>query len=146
MSKAFTRESDDLPDEPVAARQRSPLPPGAKNYVTPQGARRLREELDRLAQAERPRQAASPVNPEARRQLQMLDQNTAPSSDGRVVAPPIGNRNRLCTNRAGDSRGERRNAHLPFRAKRLLFFPLSPNNRAENHEIFQNSSRWPNLS
>ena len=74
MSKAFTRESDDLPEVPVVARHRSPLPPGAKNYLTPDGARRLREELDRLVQVERPRLAASPDNPEAKRQLQELDQ------------------------------------------------------------------------
>src|SRR5438552_6904579 len=74
MSKAFTRESDDLPDVPVVARQPSPLPPGAKNYLTPDGARRLREELDRLVQVERPRQVPSPDNPEAKRQLQVLDQ------------------------------------------------------------------------
>src|SRR5207248_1237924 len=75
--------------DPVKNRPASPRPPGAKNYVTPQGARRMREELDRLVQVERPRQAASPVNPEARRQLQVLDQNDAPSSDGRVVASPF---------------------------------------------------------
>ena len=74
MSKAFTRESDDLPDVPVVARQRSPLPPGVKNYLTPDGAGRLHEELDRLVQVERPRQVASPDNPEAKRQLQVLDQ------------------------------------------------------------------------
>ena len=93
MSKAFTRESDDLPDVPVVARQPSPLPPGAKNYVTPDGARRLREELDRLVQVERPRQAASPDNPEAKRQLHVLDQRIyylqRSLQSAVVVAPPI---------------------------------------------------------
>ena len=51
MSKAFTRESDDAPDLPSPARPRSVLPAGAKNYLTPTGAARLREELDRLTQA-----------------------------------------------------------------------------------------------
>ena len=94
MSKAFTRESDDLPDVPVVARQRSPLSPGAKNYLTRDGARRLREELDRLVQVERPRQRATPDNPEAKRQLQVLDhridylQRSLQSAV--VVAPPIG--------------------------------------------------------
>ena len=53
MSKAFTKESDgededDLPDE-IAG-----LPAGAKNYMTPQGFARLREELNRLMRKERP--------------------------------------------------------------------------------------------
>lgn len=53
MSKAFTKESDgedddDLPDE-IAG-----LPAGAKNYMTPQGFDRLREELMTLMRKERP--------------------------------------------------------------------------------------------
>jgi len=92
MSKAFTRESDDLPEAPVVSRQRSPLPPGAKNYLTPDGARRLREELDRLVQVERPRHATSPDNPEARRQLHVLDQRIyylqRSLQSAVVVAPP----------------------------------------------------------
>ena len=56
MSKAFTRESDDeLPEEPVVASALATLPPGAKNYLTERGARRLREELSRLIQVDRPR-------------------------------------------------------------------------------------------
>ena len=74
MSKAFTRESDDLPDPLVAPRQPPPLPPGAKNYVTPDGARRLREELERLVQVERSGAAALPDANDARRQLLVLDQ------------------------------------------------------------------------
>jgi transcription elongation factor GreB len=52
MSKAFTKESDgdddELPDE-IAG-----LPAGAKNYMTPQGFERLREELSQLMRKERP--------------------------------------------------------------------------------------------
>lgn len=48
MSKAFTRESDDAPEAPVLPALRSALPPGAKNYITPAGAQRLRTELDAL--------------------------------------------------------------------------------------------------
>ena len=53
MSKAFTKESDgededDLPDE-IAG-----LPAGAKNYMTPQGFERMREELMTLMRKERP--------------------------------------------------------------------------------------------
>lgn len=53
MSKAFTRESDDAPDGPLAGRPASVLPAGAPNYLTPDGAARLREELERLVSEER---------------------------------------------------------------------------------------------
>lgn len=54
MSKAFTRElepSDDEDDLPEAAA----LPPGTKNYMTPQGHARLRDELMQLLDVERPK-------------------------------------------------------------------------------------------
>jgi transcription elongation factor GreB len=54
MSKAFTRESDDDHDEASERPLGAELPPGMKNYMTPDGAARLRDELDRLAQVERP--------------------------------------------------------------------------------------------
>lgn len=73
MSKAFTRESDDVPDE-LFLPSASALPPGAKNYVTPDGAQRLREELDRLVNIERPKTSATPEDPDAKRRLQLLDQ------------------------------------------------------------------------
>ena len=43
MSKAFTKEDDANQHETPLSR--SPLPPGASNYVTANGARRMREEL-----------------------------------------------------------------------------------------------------
>jgi transcription elongation factor GreB len=53
MSKAFVKETDDeteeLPEEPGG------LPPGSKNYITPEGFRRLQDELRHLAREERPR-------------------------------------------------------------------------------------------
>jgi len=52
MSKAFTRESDDAPEEPVL-RPVATLPPGVKNLITPAGALRLRQELERLTEEER---------------------------------------------------------------------------------------------
>ncbi len=54
MSKAFTREADqddgddDAPDAPSA------LPPGTKNYITPAGLQRLKDELQFLLRKERP--------------------------------------------------------------------------------------------
>jgi len=73
MSRAFIRESDDLPERPTLARRASPLPPGAQNYITPDGARRFREELEHLVQIERPRLAAMD-DPDAKRQLQEANQ------------------------------------------------------------------------
>jgi transcription elongation factor GreB len=73
MSKAFTRESDDTPDFPARLRPSSALPPGTKNYITAGGARRLREDLDRLLAIERPQLAASDDADVARRR-QLLDQ------------------------------------------------------------------------
>jgi transcription elongation factor GreB len=60
MSKAFTSEEtpgldeeDDLPDEP------SPLPAGARNYMTPGGFAKMKDELDQLVQKERPELVAT---------------------------------------------------------------------------------------
>ena len=55
MSKAFTRESDDAPEPPVRPRAVPSLPPGTKNYLTPGGATKLQEELDRLIATVPPR-------------------------------------------------------------------------------------------
>ena len=57
MNKAFTRETDaaDEDDEDVA----SPLPAGARNYMTPGGFGRMKAELDRLVQKERPELVAT---------------------------------------------------------------------------------------
>ncbi len=53
MSKAFTKESDgDDDDDDLAA---PALPQGTKNYVTPEGYQRLREELLTLLDEERPK-------------------------------------------------------------------------------------------
>ncbi len=54
MNKAFTKESDydELAD--VVVRPVDPLPPDAPNYVTPEGAGRVREELRRLIDEEKP--------------------------------------------------------------------------------------------
>ena len=73
MSRAFVRESDDQPDLPLA-RQSSALPPGAKNYITAEGAERLRRELQRLTESERPALVSQTDDPDAKRQLFALDQ------------------------------------------------------------------------
>lgn len=45
MSKAFTRESDDAPEQGPGVRPVPVLPPGVRNYITPRGAEALRKEL-----------------------------------------------------------------------------------------------------
>ena len=52
MSKAFTRENDDADEEELEAAQQ--LPQGLKNYITPAGFQRLKDEFDQLWKAERP--------------------------------------------------------------------------------------------
>ena len=57
MNKAFTRESEtDLDDEQELA---SPLPAGARNYMTPGGFARMKDELEHLVQKERPELVAT---------------------------------------------------------------------------------------
>ena len=52
MSKAFTKESDVDDDDPDEGA--SPLPVGSKNYITPGGHRRLKDEFDYLLKKDRP--------------------------------------------------------------------------------------------
>lgn len=55
MSKAFTNENTDGPeDDIVLASRESELPLASKNYTTPQGLHRLAHELAQLTQVERP--------------------------------------------------------------------------------------------
>jgi transcription elongation factor GreB len=53
MSKAFTKESDADEDDDGAALPA--LPAGTRNYITPAGYRRLRQELMTLLDVERPK-------------------------------------------------------------------------------------------
>jgi len=54
MSKAFTRE-DDAPDDDFDGDEESnPIPAGSKNYMTPAGWKRMRDELAWLVKTERP--------------------------------------------------------------------------------------------
>jgi len=52
MNKAFTKESDG--DEEEALEPLAELPPSTRNYITPGGHARIREELDHLLRTERP--------------------------------------------------------------------------------------------
>ncbi|HET7731847.1 MAG TPA: transcription elongation factor GreB [Usitatibacter sp.] len=54
MSKAFTREDDAPEDDFDGDEDPNPIPPGSKNYLTPGGWRRMRDELTWLVKTERP--------------------------------------------------------------------------------------------
>ncbi|HEY6892792.1 MAG TPA: transcription elongation factor GreB [Rhodanobacteraceae bacterium] len=58
MNKAFTREEPTEIDE-GDVQDVSPLPAGARNYMTPGGFARMRRELDRLVTRERPELVAT---------------------------------------------------------------------------------------
>jgi transcription elongation factor GreB len=51
MSRAFIKEDVDPPERSGRKRSASGLPPGATNYITARGARRLRDELKKLRAA-----------------------------------------------------------------------------------------------
>src|SRR6185295_3019348 len=88
MSKAFTRESDDVPERLPLPRLPALLPPGAKNYLTPDGAHRLREELNRLVETK----GLNATAIDARQQLETVEQRIQflrqCLQDGEVVQPP----------------------------------------------------------
>ena len=56
MNKAFVKEDDSLMDAgpELYPDARADIPAGAKNYMTPKGAQRLRKELDELVREGRP--------------------------------------------------------------------------------------------
>ena len=54
MSKAFTKESDDAPDDD-GPDDGPALPAGQPNYITPAGLKRLQDELQNLLRVERPK-------------------------------------------------------------------------------------------
>ena len=51
MSRAFVKEDVDPPERSGRTRSASGLPPGATNYITVRGAKRLRDELNKLRAA-----------------------------------------------------------------------------------------------
>ena len=55
MSKAFTRENDNEEDLDEDEETRDAIPGGGKNYITPQGFKRLQEEFQELKFKERPK-------------------------------------------------------------------------------------------
>ncbi len=56
VNKAFVKEpTDDADDEDGDTPGLAPLPPGTRNYITPQGYQRLRQELMSLLDVDRPK-------------------------------------------------------------------------------------------
>jgi transcription elongation factor GreB len=90
VSKAFTREETDGPDMPDLPPLASTLPPGAKNYMTPDGAERLREELARLIEVSRPQIAALRDDPDSKRLLAGIDQRIAKVEQSLQTAEVVG--------------------------------------------------------
>ena len=94
MSKAFTRDENEGPEIPEVVPTASLLTPGAKNYVTRQGAERLRAELQRLVEVTRPELVDARDDPDAKRQLARLDQRILQLEESlqaaQVVEPPAG--------------------------------------------------------
>ena len=78
MSKAFTRESDELQAEPIITRPASTLPPGVKNEITANCSLccLFQEELNHLLE-ERTRVAAGSGSIDVKHQLALLEQRVA---------------------------------------------------------------------
>jgi transcription elongation factor GreB len=94
MSKAFTRDENEGPDIPEVVPTASVLAPGAKNYITPGGAQKLRDELQRLVEVTRPGLVEARDDPDAKRQLARLDQRIMQLEQSlqsaEIVEPPSG--------------------------------------------------------
>ena len=74
MSRAFIREDVDPPERSGRVRSASGLPPGATNYITARGAKRVREELANLRR--------TGDNPERVHELERILENVT------IVEPP----------------------------------------------------------
>jgi transcription elongation factor GreB len=71
MNKAFTKETEveeALPEFVDA------LPPGMKNYMTPEGAARLKDELGELRDVERPKLVKAGTDASSKKRLREVDQ------------------------------------------------------------------------
>lgn len=94
MSKAFTRDENEGPDIPEIVPTASVLTPGARNYITPQGAQKLRDELQTLVEVTRPMLVEARDDPDAKRQLARLDQRIRQLEDSlqsaEIVEPAAG--------------------------------------------------------
>jgi transcription elongation factor GreB len=83
MSKAFTREGDDSGDEEIIASW-PPLPLGARNYITPEGARRMKERLQHLQEK---KESAEATGAESKK-LESAIRNLKQRLDSLVIVEP----------------------------------------------------------
>ena len=83
MSKAFTREEDDSGEDELIASW-PPLPAGARNYITPDGARRLRQ---RLQQLQEKKESADATGADAKK-LESAIRNLKQRLDSLVIVEP----------------------------------------------------------
>ena len=79
MSRAFVKEDVDLPERSGRKRSASGLPPGATNYITARGAKRLRDELEKL-RAEKANSERVTELEETLASVQVVDPPDAPSN------------------------------------------------------------------
>ncbi len=77
MSKAFTRESDEVPEHLLTNQRPSLVPPGEKNYLAAQGAHKLQEMLQQLT--------SEPITPQTRQRTFEIQKSLQSAV---VVAPP----------------------------------------------------------
>ncbi|MDP7343863.1 MAG: GreA/GreB family elongation factor [Alphaproteobacteria bacterium] len=71
MNKAFTKETE---SEEALPEFVDALPPGTKNYMTPEGAARLANELAELRDVERPRLVKAETEASSKKRLREVDQ------------------------------------------------------------------------
>ncbi|MDA0231643.1 MAG: GreA/GreB family elongation factor [Proteobacteria bacterium] len=71
MNKAFTKETE---TEEALPEFVDALPPGMKNYMTPEGAARLKHEFAELRDVERPKLVAAKEDAPAKKRLREVDQ------------------------------------------------------------------------
>jgi transcription elongation factor GreB len=92
LSKAFTKENDDLAEETPA---RSACPPGTRHYLTPDGAVRLQEEREQLLE-ERRRWLEKPAGLSREHRVGRIDRRLRELGqcleNAEVIPPPAGPR------------------------------------------------------
>jgi len=79
MSRAFIKEDVDLPERSGRKRSASGLPPGATNYITARGAKRLRDELEKV-RAEKANSERVTKLEQTLASVQVVDPPDAPSN------------------------------------------------------------------
>ena len=94
MSKAFTRDENEGPEIPEVVPTAALLTAGAKNYITPQGLQKLRDELQKLVEVTRPELVDARDDPDTKRQMARVDQRIRQLEESlqaaQVVDPPLG--------------------------------------------------------